>query len=66
MSQSTSAKALGNNRTLTAAKIVVAIIAVLMVIYMIPRSTMYPVWTIIMVGAVGLYTAFSLYKDFAG
>lgn len=52
-------------RTLLAAKAVIVVIVVMMVVYMIPRSKMYPLWTVVMIGGVGVVTVFSLYRDLA-
>jgi hypothetical protein len=66
MTNSTNTKALDNTLTLLAAKAIIGIIAVMMVVYMIPRSKMYASWTVVMIGAVGIFTVFSLYRDLVG
>lgn len=63
MTTSAKKRALGNFRSMIAAKLAVSLIVIGMVYYMIGRPEMYPVWTLLMIGGIGLFTLLSLYGD---
>jgi hypothetical protein len=63
MSSTAAKQAIGSLRILIAAKIVVTIVSVTAVLFMVGDPDLYPVWTLVMIGGIGVFTLFSLYGD---
>lgn len=63
MSSTAAKQAIGSLRILITAKAVVTVVALTMVLFMIGNPDLYPIWTVIMIAAIGLFTVLSLYRD---
>ncbi|MFB6096855.1 MAG: hypothetical protein ABEJ74_05665 [Haloferacaceae archaeon] len=58
--------ALSNLKSLLIAKVVIVLVGLSMVGFMLGNAKLYPPWTVVMIGAVTVFTGLSVFRDFKG